>query len=71
MDYSILFLSRVRPSIEMMKQANMNEVQIACILTEIRSAAISEEFFRLEQLLKKNPPTHYHLDDMLIKIKEK
>lgn len=53
-----------RGAIAMMRAAGMNEVQVACVVTEVRSAAISWEFFRLQELVRTNPPTHYPLGEM-------
>jgi hypothetical protein len=53
-----IFVSRCRTAIEMMREEGMNETRIAVVLTTIRSAALSQEFFRLQELVRTNPPTH-------------
>lgn len=59
-----LFLSGCRRAIGNMRQAGMNEVLIACTVTEIRSAAIHEERMRVSLLSERNPPTHHAWPDM-------
>jgi hypothetical protein len=64
------FLLNCRPAIAMMRGAGMNEVQIACVVTEVRSAAISWEFLRLQELIRTYPPTHYDHGTMAYYIAE-
>ena len=45
-------------AIETMRQAGLNDTLIACVLSEVRAAAIFEERQRLEILLRANPPHH-------------
>lgn len=57
-----LFYTQVRQAVDTMRSSGMGEVDIACVLADIRAAAINEERFRLEKLLRANPPYHppYH-----------
>ncbi len=53
-----------------MKNANMNDIQIACVINEIRSHSLNEEFRRLQELLRLNPPKHHPFGVMKNSIKE-
>ena len=47
-----------------MREAGINDVLIAVIVTEIRSAAVAEEFRRLQYLASRNPPEHFPFGEM-------
>jgi 5-formaminoimidazole-4-carboxamide-1-beta-D-ribofuranosyl 5'-monophosphate synthetase len=51
-------LVNIHSAVNSMKAAKINDFQIAVIVNEIRSAAISEEFSRIQNLISQNPPTH-------------
>jgi hypothetical protein len=53
-----IFFIWVRQAIGTMRDAGMNDALIACVLTEIRSAAIHEERGRIDKLFYNNPPHH-------------
>lgn len=53
------FVMACRNAINTMRCAGINEVLIACIVQDIRSATLSEEFGRLQELIRTNPPTHH------------
>lgn len=59
-----IFASVCRGAVADMRQAGMSDTTIACVVTEIRSAAIHEERLRLSTLLALNPPTHLSHTDM-------
>jgi hypothetical protein len=52
------FISGCLAAIADMRAAGMNDALIACVLTDVRAAAIREERMRLEGLLRANPPVH-------------
>ena len=56
---SPLFLSGCRESVRIMRAAGINESLIACVITDIRSAALTEERLRMDNLIRENPPTYY------------
>lgn len=58
------FLLSCRDAIAAMRNAGMNNTAIACAITDIRSAAINEEFRRLTQMTLNNPPYHFRWCDM-------
>ncbi len=55
----LTFILNCQSSIQMMRRAGMNEIQIACIITEIRSHSLNEEFRRLQELIRLSPPKHH------------
>jgi len=59
------FLLRCRDSVACMRGAGLSDAQIACVVGDIRSASLSEEFWRVQQLLGKNPPHHHRWGDMM------
>lgn len=59
-----LFRCYCQGAVTLMKQHDMNEYLIATILTEIRSAALTEEIFRIQCLLKDSPPHHARAQEM-------
>jgi hypothetical protein len=60
-----VFLMSSRQAIATMREDGMNETRIACVVTEIRSAAIQEERLRLRRLMDDNPPNHIGWPHML------
>jgi len=65
-----IFISRCKTAIEMMREEDMNETRIACVLTEIRSAALSQHFTKVRELIEANPPKHLSHGEMMNLIKE-
>lgn len=53
-----LFIAQARGAIETLQNSNLNDTLIACVVTEIRSAAIAEERLRQETIHTANPPCH-------------
>lgn len=53
------FIGGCRYAIRDMRDAGMNETAIACVVTEIRSAAVNEATQRLRVLLDGNRPRHH------------
>lgn len=66
----VMFISRCRMAIDTMRRAGINETLIGCVLTEVRSAAISGEFYRIQRLMELNPPKHYAHGEMCDIVKE-
>lgn len=69
-----VFIARCSTAIRMMREAGINEVRLACVLTEVRSAALSQEYFRVTELLRLNPPRHLphgEMADIVEKIRPK
>jgi hypothetical protein len=58
------FALRCGKSIQTMRRAGLNDIQIACILQDARSCALSEEFTRLQELVRQNPPKHHPHGEM-------
>ena len=56
---SPLFFGGCIAAIREMRQAGLNDMIIGCVLSEIRTAAISEERLRMEEVRSKNPPEHF------------
>lgn len=52
------FLLNCKRAIEDMKRHGMNSTIIACVINEIRSVTLNEEYYRLTELLRLNPPDH-------------
>jgi hypothetical protein len=42
----------------MMQEDGINDVRMACIIQDIRSKTLNEEFYRIKRLLETNPPIH-------------
>lgn len=53
-----VFIAMARQAIRTLQDSNLNDALIACVVTEIRSAAIAEERLRHEALMAANPPCH-------------
>jgi hypothetical protein len=53
------FITTCRTAINTMRHAGINEVLIACVIQDIRSATLNEEFGRLQEIVRTNPPTHH------------
>ncbi len=53
-----IFLVWARGAIETLQGSDLNDTLIACVVTEIRSAAIHEERLRQQALQERNPPCH-------------
>jgi hypothetical protein len=51
-----VFISYCRQSIDDMRRHGMNDVIIACVLSEVRAAGILEERRRIAAIYKANPP---------------
>lgn len=58
------FLMRCDAAIRDMRAAGMNDTLISCVLTTVRSAAISGEFDRMRHISAANPPEHVSWCDM-------
>lgn len=58
------FLCSIFTTIDFMRQYGLSEVNIACIIADIRSAAIAEERMRVNKLMINNPPTHVSFSDV-------
>lgn len=65
-----IFISRCRTAISMMRENGVNEVRIACIITEIRSAALSQEYARIQAMVTANPPRHLPHGEVMEMVKE-
>lgn len=52
------FIIPCHQAIRSMREAGMNDYMIGCVLTEVRSAAITEERMRLDRLTREFPPYH-------------
>ena len=52
------FAVSCRYAIDKMREAGMNDAIIATVIMEVRSQALSEEFWRLQELQRLNPPKH-------------
>lgn len=53
------FLHGIRDAVEAMQGAGLNWAQIGCIVQDIRSQTLNEEFRRLHRLIENNPPHHH------------
>lgn len=53
-----LFFANIVRAVTDMRRAGLTEADIACIVGDIRAAAITEERLRLEMVLKEHPPKH-------------
>lgn len=53
-----IFFANIRTAIDEMRKAGLQDATIACIVCDIRAAAIHEERLRAEITTKNNPP-HY------------
>jgi hypothetical protein len=53
-----VFQGRIHVSLLRLREAGLNETIIASIVTDIRSASISAEFYRIQRLMELNPPHH-------------
>jgi hypothetical protein len=53
-----IFLVWARNAIRTLQDSDLNDTLIACVVTEIRSAAIHEERLRQQRLQDANPPHH-------------
>ncbi len=47
----------------MMRRAGMNETLIACVIQDVRSATLNEEFRRIVNLVTYSPPHHHSFSD--------
>jgi hypothetical protein len=54
------FLLSCLNAIRDMRRHGMNDTLIACIIQDIRSATLNEEFRRCIDLVANNPPKHHH-----------
>jgi hypothetical protein len=52
------FISGCLQAIADMRGAGINDTLIACILSDVRAAAIREERMRVEVLIRDNPPVY-------------
>jgi hypothetical protein len=53
------FVVSCRIAIDVMRRAGINETLIAVVIQDVRSATLNEEFHRLQELIRLNPPTHH------------
>jgi hypothetical protein len=53
---SIMFWIWASKAVGMMRESGMNDTRIACVLCDVRAAAIHEERQRVELLAQRNPP---------------
>lgn len=58
-DIDLCFLSGIRDAVKAMQGAGLNWAQIGCIVQDIRSHALNEEFRRIKQLVEDHPPHHH------------
>ena len=58
------FVSRCANAVESMRRYGMNEHIISLVISEIRSFAVSEEFLRIQEMIRATPPHHTHLDEI-------
>lgn len=54
-----IFMHGCSVAIDVMRSANLNDAQIACIIQDVRSITLSEEFRRITSLLGAHPPHHH------------
>lgn len=54
-----LFLYQCRHTVNIMRRAGLSSAKIACIIQDIRSVTLNEEFNRLRVALERNPPHHH------------
>ena len=52
------FLHNIRDAVDQMRGVGLNWAQIGCIVQDIRSNTLNEEFIRIKRLLENNPPYH-------------
>lgn len=48
-----------RNAVSMMRSVGLNDAQIACIIGDVRSETLNEEFRRIQHLIQVNPPHHH------------
>ena len=58
-DLAPVFLLGIRDAVATMQGAGLNWAQIGCIVQDIRSQTLNEEFQRLKRLVEDNPPHHH------------
>ncbi len=56
---TMTFMLNCRHAINTMRRAGINDVLIATVIQDVRSATLNEEFNRLQELIRLNPPTHH------------
>lgn len=54
-----IFLLGIRTAVDTMRGAGLNAAQIGCIVQDIRSITLNEEFRRLKNLIEDHPPHHH------------
>lgn len=64
------FIAGCRNAIDDMRRAGMNETIIACVLCDVRAAAIREERQRIEDVMREAPPHHPTHGEMSRKVGE-
>jgi hypothetical protein len=65
-----LFLGSVSKAVADMRRHGMNDAVIACVIQDVRSATLNEEFRRLQELVRLNPPQHDSWSVLHTEIKE-
>ena len=60
---SHIFYAGCHSAIKMMREANMSDGHIACVLQDVRAAAIQEERLRMEKVRMDNPPQYSTLTE--------
>lgn len=66
MSYSdIIFAVSLGEALKILRGTDLNETMIAVVVTSIRSAAISEEYARIKDLIEAKPPVHHPHGTML------
>lgn len=53
-----IFIAQARPAIQTLRECNVSDAIIACVLCDVRAAAIAEERLRVETLAKLNVPNY-------------
>lgn len=66
MSYSdAIFAVSLAEALRILRGTDLNETMIAIVVTSIRSAAISEEYARVKDLIETKPPVHHPHGTML------
>jgi hypothetical protein len=60
-----LFLLGIRNAVTMMRDASINPTMIACIVQDIRSQTLNEEFRRLRRIVETHPPHHHTFSEIM------
>jgi hypothetical protein len=55
---SPLFIAQARVAIDALRTCNVSDATIACVISDVRAAAIAEERLRVEAITSKNPPSY-------------